>query len=135
MRVLRIRTHATDRRAGLVAGAGAGAGATILGIVAALALPVFALKTDPLIVNLPSEAAPSNPPSKQALPDVKEQSGATVLGFAATDYDDTAGGLDGAASNLMSSRHLLKPRYERQTSVFSRTARSFPTDWYVASGT
>jgi peptidoglycan-N-acetylglucosamine deacetylase len=96
MRVLRIRTHATARRAGLVAGAGA----TILGIVAALALPVFALKTDPLIVNLPSEAAPASPPSQQVLADVKQQAGATVLGFAATDYDDTAGGLDGAARNL-----------------------------------
>jgi hypothetical protein len=69
MRVLRIRNHRTARRAGLVAGAGA----TILGMLAAFALPVFALKTDPLIVNLPSEAAPSSPPSKQVLPDVEER--------------------------------------------------------------
>jgi hypothetical protein len=51
-------------------------------------------------VNLPSEAVVSSPPSKVVLPDVKKQSGSTVIGFAATDYDDTAGGLDEASRNL-----------------------------------
>jgi hypothetical protein len=51
-------------------------------------------------LNRPSEAVVSGPPSKVVLPDVKKQSGSTVIGFAATDYDDTAGGLDEASRNL-----------------------------------
>jgi peptidoglycan-N-acetylglucosamine deacetylase len=94
-RVLRIRTHKAARRAGLVVTAGA----TIVGFTAALALPVIAMKPDALIVNVPSEASPWSLP-KPLANQIKARDGKTVLGFAATDYDDTAGGLDIASQGL-----------------------------------
>jgi peptidoglycan-N-acetylglucosamine deacetylase len=94
--VFHMRTHKAARLAGIAAGIGM----TIVGCIAALALPVVASSQDPLIVNVPSEAAPSSAPQSKPLPDIKQRNGMTVLGFAATDYDDTAGGLDNAARYL-----------------------------------
>jgi peptidoglycan-N-acetylglucosamine deacetylase len=87
--VFKRRSGRATRQAGLVASICA----ALVGLLAAIALPVYALKQDPLIVNVPSEAAPSSAPNTEVLK-IGAQDGTTVLGFAATDYDDTAAGLD-----------------------------------------
>jgi peptidoglycan-N-acetylglucosamine deacetylase len=92
--VLKLRTHKAARGAGVVLGISAMA----IGAIAALALPVYSESNVALIVNVPSEAepldAPPSPGVKRALPPISAHDGPLLIGFAATDYDETASDLD-----------------------------------------
>ncbi len=95
--VLKIRSHRAARGAGVVLGVSA----MFIGLLAAFALPVYAERRAPLIVNVPSEAEPaSSAPSTTPLTQITAHDGVNLLGFAATDYDETASDLDATARYL-----------------------------------
>ncbi|HEV7534985.1 MAG TPA: polysaccharide deacetylase family protein, partial [Acidimicrobiia bacterium] len=116
--MLRHRSRQGERRAVLVLGSGA----TVAALIVALTLPVYRSRPDPLVVNVgasaqppatapapgnagpvagqgsppttrPAAGAPGSPPAARAL---------EVLGFAASDYDDTAAGIDRDVAGLSS---------------------------------
>src|SRR3954451_2581268 len=99
--LLRHRSRRGERHAVLVLGSGA----TIAALLVALSLPVYRSRPDPLVVNVGASAAqprngpptttgpvgaPTGPPGAAPSP----SGGTEVLGFAASDYDDTAAGID-----------------------------------------
>ena len=106
--LLRHRSRRGERHAVLVLGSGA----TIAALLVALSLPVYRSRPDPLVVNVGAAAnqtatAPAPPrggsttTSRPATAPVgpggsafRPASGLEVLGFAASDYDDTAAGID-----------------------------------------
>jgi peptidoglycan-N-acetylglucosamine deacetylase len=108
--LLRHRSHRGERHAVLVLGGGA----TIAALLVALSLPVYRSRPAPLIVNVgaageqPATTQPGRPTTTTRPATVPAASpgprppgaagpggaGREVLGFAASDYDDTAAGVD-----------------------------------------
>src|SRR2546421_11695294 len=116
--MLRHRSRQGERRAVLVLGSGA----TVAALLMALSLPVYRSRPDPLVVNVgasgqspvttplpgggpsghgststtrPAGSADPAPPGGVPAPNTHE-----VLGFAASDYDDTAAGIDRDVNGL-----------------------------------
>jgi len=120
--MLRHRSREGERRAVLVLGGGA----TVAALLVALSLPVYRSRPDPLVVNVGASAQPpvsgpaaGSPPGGAAgaggatsttrpaapagpgTPGAGPAAGAVeVLGFAASDYDDTAAGIDRDVAGL-----------------------------------
>jgi len=120
--LLRHRSRQGERRAVLVLGSGA----TIAAVLVALSLPVYRSRPDPLIVNIGASAdqaaarAADSTTTTRPLTPVTSAGGAgavgvvgaagtgkpaaaggqEVLGFAASDYDDTAAGIDRDVAGL-----------------------------------
>src|SRR5581483_3796762 len=116
--LLRHRSRQGERRAVLVLGTGA----TIAAVLVALSLPVYRSRPDPLIVNIEASAdrAADSTTTTRPLTPVTSAGGAgavgmvgmagtgkpvaaggqEVLGFAASDYDDTAAGIDRDVAGL-----------------------------------
>jgi peptidoglycan-N-acetylglucosamine deacetylase len=103
--LLRHRSRRGERHAVLVLGSGA----TVAALLVALSLPVYRSRPDPLVVNVAStdsQASPPTtgrpvtvPPSRRGA-DPGPAGGSEVLGFAASDYDDTAAGIDRDVAGL-----------------------------------
>src|SRR5438128_1225980 len=64
------------------------AGTTTVAVLAALALPTYQSRPQPLVVNQPQADGPA-PPSERPVPPPSSESHFTALGFAASDYDDS----------------------------------------------
>ncbi|HVW32848.1 MAG TPA: glycosyltransferase [Acidimicrobiia bacterium] len=94
--LLRHRSRAGERRAVVVLGGGA----TVAALIVALSLPVYRSRPDPLVVNV--GAAPLTVPTApdRAPAGRPSAGGGEVLGFAASDYDDTPAGIDRDVAGL-----------------------------------
>src|SRR3954453_19588172 len=97
--LLRHRSRRGERHAVLVLGSGA----TVAALLVALSLPVYRSRPDPLVVNVAASGDQSSPPTTGrpvtvpppgSTADPGPAGGSEVLGFAASDYDDTAAGID-----------------------------------------
>jgi peptidoglycan/xylan/chitin deacetylase (PgdA/CDA1 family) len=103
--LLRHRSRRGERHAVLVLGSGA----TVAALLVALSLPVYRSRPDPLVVNVraadveaspPTTGRPVTVPSRVGAADPGPAGGSEVLGFAASDYDDTAAGIDRDVAGL-----------------------------------
>jgi len=105
--LLRKRSRRGERHAVLVLGSGA----TIAALLVALSLPVYRSRPDPLVVNVgasldeahPTATATTGPRAVPAGPgkaDPGPAGGLEVLGFAASDYDDTGAAVDRDVNDL-----------------------------------
>ncbi|MCA1845190.1 MAG: polysaccharide deacetylase family protein [Actinobacteria bacterium] len=103
--LLRHRSRRGERHAVLVLGSGA----TIAALLVALSLPVYRSRPDPLVVNVaasggesgpPATSRPTKVPAGPGVADPGPAGGLEVLGFAASDYDDTAAGIDRDVAGL-----------------------------------
>ena len=109
--LLRHRSRQGERHAVLVLGGGA----TIAALLVALSLPVYRSRPDPLIVNVgastqptvttrPAGSPPTTAPRATATglgaPAPDGARAQEVLGFAASDYDDTPAGVDRDVAGL-----------------------------------
>ncbi|HEV7685294.1 MAG TPA: hypothetical protein VGQ80_01920, partial [Acidimicrobiia bacterium] len=92
--LLRHRSRRGERHAVLVLGGGA----TIAALIVALSLPVYRSRPAPLVVNRGEGrlTVPTGPAAVAPNP----AGGTEVLGFAASDYDDTAAGIDRDVAGL-----------------------------------
>jgi peptidoglycan-N-acetylglucosamine deacetylase len=97
--VLKLRSHRAAKWAGVLLSVGV----MLIGLVAALGLPVYDSQDAALIVNVPSEAEPGPATSTKdirPLPRIVAHDGPMLIGFAATDYDETASDLDATSRYL-----------------------------------
>ncbi|MDQ1506674.1 MAG: peptidoglycan-N-acetylglucosamine deacetylase [Actinomycetota bacterium] len=92
--LLRHRSRRGERHAVLVLGTGA----TIAAVIVALSLPVYRSRPAPLVVRVGEGrlTVPTGPSAVAPNP----AGGTEVLGFAASDYDDTAAGIDRDVAGL-----------------------------------
>ncbi|MCA1841712.1 MAG: glycosyltransferase [Actinobacteria bacterium] len=103
--LLRHRSRRGERHAVLVLGSGA----TVAALLVALSLPVYRSRPNPLVVNVaasgeqaspPTTGRPVTVPTRPGGADSAPAGGSEVLGFAASDYDDTAAGIDRDVAGL-----------------------------------
>src|SRR2546430_182396 len=91
---LRHRSRSASRRALLAVIAGA----TGVAVMAALALPTYHARPDPLVVTTPTSGGPAG--TAPALGAVAGTGRFTALGFVASDYDDSGAGVDRDVASL-----------------------------------
>ena len=97
--LLRHRSRQGERRAVLVLGGGA----TIAALLVALSLPVYRSRPAPLLVNVGTTTTtgrPAAPPPAPAGAPAGATNGVEVLGFAASDYDETTAAVDRDVAGL-----------------------------------
>jgi peptidoglycan/xylan/chitin deacetylase (PgdA/CDA1 family) len=97
--LLRHRSRRGERHAVLVLGGGA----TIAALLVAVSLPVYRSRPAPLLVNVGTTTTtgrPAAPPAAPAGAQAGTTGGTEVLGFAASDYDETTAAVDRDVAGL-----------------------------------